>query len=120
MDGTENPWIDIVPGIKRQTITTGTTMYQMRARLEAGRTLPQHQHAQEQITHVISGRVRMIVAGEPHELGPGESLYLASNVPHGAETLEDTLVIDTFSPPRDDYLAIDAAARGAAAAKSPE
>ncbi len=112
MNGTENPWIDIVPGIRRQTITTGATMYQMRARLDAGSRLPEHQHAQEQITHVISGRVRMIVAGTPHELGPGESLYLPGNVPHGAETIEDTLVIDTFSPPREDYLAIDGAAQG--------
>lgn len=110
----EQPWIDIVPGIRRQTITTGTTMYQMRARLDAGSRLPEHQHPQEQITHVISGRVRMIAAGVPHELGPGESLYLPSNVPHGAETIEDALVIDTFSPPRGDYLAIDAAARNPA------
>ena len=111
MHANENPWIDIVPGIRRQTITTGTTMYQMRARLDAGSRLPEHQHPQEQITHVISGRVRMIMAGVPHELGPGDSLYLPGNVPHGAETIEDTLVIDTFSPPREDYLAIDAAAR---------
>lgn len=114
MHETENPWIDMVPGIRRQTITTGATMYQMRARLDAGSRLPEHSHPQEQITHVISGRLRMNVSGEPHELGPGESLYLPSNVPHGAETIEDTLVIDTFSPPREDYLAIDAAARGAA------
>lgn len=107
----EQPWVDIVPGIRRQTITTGSTMYQMRAQLDAGSRLPEHQHPQEQITHVISGRVRMMVSGQPHELGPGESLYLQSNVRHGAETLEDTLVIDTFSPPRDDYLASDAAAR---------
>ncbi len=111
MESPDQPWVDIVPGIRRQTISSGATMYQMRARLEAGSRLPEHQHAQEQITHVISGRVRMIVAGTPHELGPGESLYLPSNVPHGAETIENTLVIDTFSPPRDDYLAIDAATR---------
>ena len=112
MEHNEHPWIDIVPGIRRQTITTGATMYQMRARLDAGSRLPEHQHPQEQVTHVISGRLRMIVAGEPHELGPGESIYLPANVRHGAETLEDTLVIDTFSPPRDDYLAIDAQVRG--------
>ena len=108
MDATDKPWIDIVPGIRRQTITTGATMYQMRAQLDAGSRLPEHQHPQEQVTHVISGRLRMIVAGEPHDLGPGESIYLPANVRHGAETIEDTLVIDTFSPPRDDYLAIDA------------
>ena len=109
----QHPWVDIVPGVRRQTITTGTTMYQMRARLDAGSRLPVHQHPQEQITHVITGRLRMLVAGTPHELGPGESIYLPGNTPHGVETIEDSLVIDTFSPPRDDYLAIDATTREA-------
>jgi quercetin dioxygenase-like cupin family protein len=112
MEQSEHPWVDIVPGVRRQTITTGTTMYQMRARLDAGAVLPVHSHPQEQITHVISGRLRMIVAGVAHELQPGDSIYLPANTPHGVEALEDSLVIDTFSPPRDDYLAIDAAKRG--------
>ena len=43
---------------------------------------------------------------------PGDSYYLASNVPHGVETIEDTMVLDTFSPPRDDYLALDRQAAG--------
>ena len=106
-----NPWIEIAPGIRRQTITTGATMYQMRAQLDAGSRLPIHQHPQEQITHVVSGRMRMFISGVAHELGAGESIYLASNVPHGVATIEDSVVIDTFSPPRDDYLALDRSAR---------
>ena len=43
----------------------------------------------------------------------GDAFYLASNVPHGVETIEDTTVIDTFSPPRNDYLALDEKAREA-------
>lgn len=108
----ENPWIDIAPGIKRRTIVTGATMYQMRAELAAGSKLPEHAHAQEQIAHVIKGRMKMFVAGVAHELGAGDAIYLASNVPHGVETIEDTTVIDTFSPPREDYLALDKEARG--------
>ncbi len=107
----ENPWIDIVPGIKRRTIAAGATMYQMRAELAAGSRLPEHAHPQEQIAHVVKGRMKMIVAGVAHELATGDAIYLASNVPHGVETIEDTTVIDTFSPPRDDYLALDATAR---------
>jgi quercetin dioxygenase-like cupin family protein len=106
----ENPWIEIAPGIRRRTITTGTTMYQMRAELKAGSRLPEHHHPQEQIAHVVSGRMRLIVAGVPHELGAGESFYIGSNVPHGVETIDDTAVLDTFSPPREDYLALDRAA----------
>lgn len=105
----ENPWIDIVPGIKRRTIANGATMYQMVAKLDAGSRMPEHQHPQEQIVHIIQGRMRLIVSGVPHDLKSGESFYLASNVPHGVETLVETTVLDTFSPPRDDYLAVDKA-----------
>lgn len=113
VNGNENPWVDIVPGIKRRTIATGATMYQMRAELAAESILPVHQHPQEQIAHVIKGRMKMTVAGVPHELIAGDAIYLGSNVPHGVETIEDTTVIDTFSPPREDYLALDEKARRA-------
>jgi quercetin dioxygenase-like cupin family protein len=106
-----NPWIDIAPGIRRMTIVTGETMYQMIAELKAGSVLPQHHHAQEQITHILKGRMRMIADGVPHELTAGDSIYLASNVSHGVETIEETVALDTFSPPRADYLALDAAAK---------
>jgi quercetin dioxygenase-like cupin family protein len=102
-----NPWIEICPGIKRRTLAHGATMYQMMAQLDAGSRMPAHQHPQEQIVHLLKGRARLIVAGEPHEMVPGDSFYLASNVPHGVETIEETTILDTFSPPRDDYIAID-------------
>lgn len=107
----ENPWIDICPGIKRQTVAAGRTMYQMRAHLAAGSKMPEHQHSQEQIVHILEGRMKLIVAGTAHELSQGDSFYLASNVPHGVETIEETRVLDTFSPPRDEYLAIDETTR---------
>ena len=107
----QNPWIEICPGIKRQTVVNGSTMYQMKAQLAAGSKMPEHQHSQEQIVHILSGRMKLIVQGTPHELATGDSFYLAGNVPHGVETLEETQVLDTFSPPRHEYLAIDEANR---------
>ena len=86
-------------------------MYQMVAQLAAGSKMPEHQHPQEQQVYILSGRMKLIVEGTPHELATGDSFYLASNVPHGVETLEETRVLDTFSPPRDEYLAIDEANR---------
>ena len=103
----ENPEIEICPGITRRTVAHGQTMYQMVATLAAGSRMPAHSHPQEQIVHILEGRMRLIVAGVPHELSAGDSFYLASNVPHGVETIEPTRVLDTFSPPRDDYLKID-------------
>jgi len=107
----EHHWIDIAPGIRRRTVTSGATMYQMIAQLDAGSRMPEHKHPQEQIVHILEGRMKLIVAGVSHELKGGESFYLASNVPHGVETMADTMVLDTFSPPRDDYLALDEQAR---------
>ena len=107
---TDKPWIPICPGIKRRTIAAGPNMYQMLAKLEPGCRMPEHKHPQEQIAHVLSGMLRLIVAGVPYEIKAGESFYLASNEPHGAEADEETLVIDTFSPPREDLLALDAQA----------
>jgi len=111
----ENPSIEICPGISRQTIANGKTMYQMVANLAAGSKMPAHQHTQEQIVHILEGKMRLIVEGVPHELSAGDSFYLASNIPHGVETLMPTRVLDTFSPPRDDYLAIDEKTRKSAA-----
>ena len=73
--------------------------------------MPAHSHPQEQIVHILEGKMRLIVDGVSHELSTGDSFYLASNVPHGVETMEETRVVDTFSPPRDEYLAIDEANR---------
>ena len=103
----QSPTIEICPGITRRTVAHGQNMYQMMATLEAGSIMPAHSHPQEQIVHIIEGQMRLIVEGVPHELSTGDSFYLASNVPHGVETLVPTRVLDTFSPPRNDYLAVD-------------
>jgi quercetin dioxygenase-like cupin family protein len=103
----ENPTIEICPGISRRTVVHGKTMYQMLATLDAGSLMPAHSHEHEQIVHILEGKMRLIVDGVAHELSTGDSFYLPSNVPHGVETLSATQVLDTFSPPRADYLAID-------------
>ena len=106
-----NPWIEMVEGVRRRTTVSGPAMSQMTVRLEAGSHLPEHRHPQEQIVHVVQGRLRLDVAGKRQEVGAGESFYLAGNVPHAVDVLAEALVVDTFSPPRADLLAQDQAAR---------
>src|SRR5438270_9852225 len=102
-----HPTIKNRPDITRRTVAHVNAMYQMLATLAAGSRMPAHSHEQEQIVHILEGKMRLIVEGVPHELSTGDSFYLASNVPHGVETLSATRVLDTFSPPRADYLAVD-------------
>jgi quercetin dioxygenase-like cupin family protein len=103
----DDRWITMVPGIRRRTVAAGEHMMQMLVVLDAGSHLPEHQHPHEQLTHVLRGRLRLIVAQVPHELVAGQSLCIPSGALHAADSLEDTLVIDTFSPPREDLLAED-------------
>lgn len=98
-------------GISRRTIAVGEAMMQMLVRLDAGSHLPLHSHPEAQMTHVLSGHLLLSIDGEPHELRPGDSVSIPAAAPHAADALEETLVLDTFSPPRADLLAEDAAQR---------
>jgi quercetin dioxygenase-like cupin family protein len=75
--------------------------------LARGCIVPRHSHASEQMTHVVSGRLRLRLGpelAEQVEVGPGEVLLIPSNLPHDAEALEDTMAFDSFSPIRQDWL----------------
>jgi quercetin dioxygenase-like cupin family protein len=75
--------------------------------LAKGAVVPTHQHSNEQVATVIEGRLRFRIGpGDGEELiaSAGESVPLPSNIPHWVEALEDTTVLDVFTPKRDDWL----------------
>ena len=90
-------------GVGRQMLHT-ETMTVARIYLAAGAVVPRHQHVHEQVANVISGRLRFVVGEEELVVEAGESVALPANVPHEVTVLEDALVIDVFSPVRDDWL----------------
>jgi quercetin dioxygenase-like cupin family protein len=105
---TNETWITMFPGVSRRTITAGANIMQMLVRLEKGSTVPLHQHHNEQTTYMLSGSLRFTIGDRTDDIHAGETATIPGNVPHMVVALEDTLVVDTFSPPRDDLLAIDA------------
>ena len=75
--------------------------------LKKGCVVPRHQHMNEQITYVLEGALRFkLGAGgeEQVDVRAGEVLHIPSDLPHSAEALEDTLDVDIFDPPRQDWL----------------
>jgi quercetin dioxygenase-like cupin family protein len=75
--------------------------------LKRGSIVPRHAHENEQITYVLEGALRFWIGeNEDQEIvvRSGEVLVIPSNVPHKAEALEDTLDVDVFNPPRQDWL----------------
>jgi quercetin dioxygenase-like cupin family protein len=102
-----SPWIDTAPGVRRRTIAVGEKLFQMFVEFQAGASTPPHSHPHEQVIHVIRGELHLTVAGENVRLSAGESFVLRSNVSHGAMAPIDTLLLDSFSPPREDLIAQD-------------
>jgi quercetin dioxygenase-like cupin family protein len=91
------------PLLGRQMLHT-ETMTLARIILAAGCVVPSHRHENEQIATVLEGRLRFTVDGEDQVLVAGESIPLPANVPHEVEALEDSVVLDVFSPVREDWL----------------
>jgi quercetin dioxygenase-like cupin family protein len=75
--------------------------------LKKGCVVPRHFHENEQVTYLLEGVLRFRLGEDQREervLRAGGVLVVPSNLPHSAEALEDTLSIDVFSPPRQDWL----------------
>ena len=99
----DEPIEELTPLIGRQVVHT-ETMTVARIHLRAGAVVPTHEHPNEQVATVLEGRLRFVVGGEEQVVATGESMFVPSGVPHEVEALEDSLVLDVFSPVRDDWV----------------
>lgn len=72
--------------------------------IKRGGIVPLHSHHNEQITYILEGALEFTIQEKKIVVAKGEVLVIPSNVPHEAVALEDTLDLDLFSPPREDWL----------------
>jgi unsaturated pyranuronate lyase len=72
--------------------------------LKRGAVVPMHAHESEQMTYVLQGALKMLVGGEEITVREGEVLHIPTSVPHQVEALDDTFVLDVFSPTRQDWV----------------
>lgn len=102
------PLETVKPGLDRRLIT-GERMMLAHIYLKQGSIVPKHHHDNEQLTYVLSGILRLWLEEDEgqetvYDVHAGEVLHIPSNVPHRALALEDTLDVDVFCPPRQDWL----------------
>ena len=99
----------ISPVIERRLVT-GERMMIAHVYIKQGGIVPLHSHDNEQLTYILEGALRLWVGpeGSPeqavHDVHAGEVLVIPSHLPHRALALEDTLDVDVFCPPRQDWL----------------
>ena len=85
-------------------IVTGEREMLAQIYLKKGALVPMHNHESEQMTYVLQGALKFLIAGEEITVREGEVLHIPSWVEHQAEALDDTFELDLFAPIRQDWL----------------
>ena len=103
-------------GLGRRLVT-GDQVMLAHVYFDEGAEVPRHHHHNEQITYILEGALEFTLGDEGdeevHTVHAGEALVIPGDLPHSAVALEDTLDVDVFSPPRQDWLdGTDAYLRG--------
>jgi len=91
------------PLLERQMIT-GDKVMLARVLLKRGCVVPEHSHENEQVTYILEGALKFWIEGKEIIVRTGEVLCIPANVPHKAEAVEDTIDLDVFYPPRQDWI----------------
>jgi len=92
-----NPLID-------REMLTGQNLMLARVIMKKGAHVPLHHHHNEQVTYILEGVLKFAIDGKEIVVKAGEVLCIPSNMPHEAWALEDTIDLDVFNPPREDWL----------------
>jgi quercetin dioxygenase-like cupin family protein len=109
---THTRWTDIPaealnPNLTRQFVSGSQSMI-ARICLKKGAIVPRHSHPNEQIAYILEGALLFLLGDESDPqralVRAGDILVIPANLPHSAEALEDTVDIDIFAPPRQDWL----------------
>ncbi len=97
-------WADSAPGIKRKVLCHGDGIMLVRFAFEAGAVGAEHAHPHTQCSVIESGVFDVTIAGRTQRLAAGNSYLVAPNLRHGAVAIEAGVIVDAFSPAREDFL----------------
>lgn len=97
-------WQDLGNGVQRQVFGYDDKIMLVKAKFEAGAVGELHQHPHSQVTYVESGSFEMIIGDKKQWITKGDGYYVPPNVLHGCVCKEPGLLIDVFSPHREDFI----------------
>ena len=102
----EMPYEQLSEHIQRRFVH-GESIMLAQFQLARGAIIPLHSHHNEQVSYILAGALKFWIGSEDGEeivVGAGEIIHLPANLPHQAEAVEDTVALDLFSPPREDWI----------------
>jgi unsaturated pyranuronate lyase len=95
---------EIIPGVKIKTLSYGDKTLLSEFKIGQGVSLPKHHHACEQTGYLVSGSMLLTIDSETFEVSPGDSWSIQSDIIHSAAATSDSVIIEVFSPVREEYL----------------
>ena len=105
IENREIPWEITGPGMKRKIMAWDDNLMMVKVDFEKGGVGTVHQHYHSQITHIESGVFEVEIDGIKKVLSAGDGFYIPPNILHGAVCLEAGVLIDVFSPMREEFVA---------------
>ncbi len=102
--GEETPWEEVGPGLKRQMMGYDGKIMLVKVQFEEGAVGQLHEHYHSQVTYVESGEFEMTIGDVVKIIKSGDSYYIPPHVMHGCVCKKPGVLIDVFSPAREDFL----------------
>lgn len=100
----ETAWVASAPGIRRKVLCHDDAIMLVRFAFEAGAVGAEHSHPHRQVSVIESGVFDVTIAGKTRRLNAGDSYLVAPDLRHGATAIEAGVIVDVFSPLREDFL----------------
>jgi len=101
--GNEVTWEKVGEGVERQILGFDQKILLANVKFDKGGVGPMHEHFHSQVTYVVSGKFELTIGEETQIMEAGDSFYIPPHKLHGAICLEEGVLIDVFSPIREDF-----------------
>ena len=100
----DRPMEDLGGGVSRRILAYGGNMMQVEVHFADGAIGYMHNHPHEQLTYILSGEFEFTIGEETRIVKTGDTLYKEPNIMHGCKCLKAGVLLDTFTPIREDFL----------------
>lgn len=94
----------IIDKVEMKPLVYGEKTLMSEFHLQKNAQLPRHSHFHEQTGYLVAGKIEMTIGKETFTAEPGDNWCIHGNVEHKVTALEDSIVVEVFSPVREDYL----------------
>jgi quercetin dioxygenase-like cupin family protein len=92
-------------GVNRKLLARGGSMMMTEVTFQKDSIGEIHSHVHEQVSYIVQGSFEFNLDGNIQRVERGDSIYIASNTPHGVKALEnESIILDIFTPQREDFL----------------